>query len=205
MENEYYLLSGRPAKSSDGLFRDAQDYARFLFLILHFQSPTPIQNIGFYTRSYLRKNRFSLGEDKVRKITKNRQVELGAFALTPGYYHLLLRNAERHSVSAYMHRVLMAYGKYFNAKYGRTGHVFDGPYRAMHLPNKSSILEASRHVHTSCDPGDPFSSHEDYFIDNRWGELLKTNLVLTNFKSADEYSAFLLSPPEKESSLMLDY
>jgi putative transposase len=197
MENEYYLLSGRPAKGTEGLFRDGQDYARFLFLVLHFQSPTPIQNVSFYTGS--------LGEDKVRKIVKNRQIELGAFTLTSGYYHLFLRNVERHSVSAYMHRVLMAYGKYFNAKYGRTGHVFDGPYRAVHLGNKASILEASRHIHLSSDAGDPFSSHEDYFVDNRWGELLKTGLVLDRFKSPAEYNNFLLSPRDKEIDLMLEY
>lgn len=205
MEKEYYLLSGRAAKGTTGLFLDTQDYARFLFLILHFQSPTPIQNVGFYTRSYLRQGKFTLGESRVKKIIKTRQLELISFALTPGFYHLLVRNLERHSISAYMHRSLMAYGKYFNSKYGRSGHVFDGPYRATHLTNKTSLLEASRHANLSCDASDPFSSNQDYLEDNRWGELLKTDLVLSHFKGVGEYSNFLFSPPDKEADLMLEF
>lgn len=205
MESEYFLLSGQPTKGGRHLFNDRQDYARFLFLILHFQSPTPVQNVSFYTESYVRKGAFNLGEGKVKKIIRSRQVELAAFSLASGFYHLLLRNIERHSVSAYMHRVLMGYGKYYNSKYGFNGHVFGGPYRAIHLANKNSILEASRHIHLSSDESDPFSSYHDYFEDNRWGELLKPNLILNHFKSPTEYNNFLLSPQNKETDLMLEY
>jgi putative transposase len=213
MENEFYLLSGRGLGGS-GLFLEESDYDRFLFLILHFQSPTQIYNITYCVSAFTKKQRFGVGESKLNKILKNRQLQLLSFALMPGHYHLLIRNVERHSVSAYMQRVLMAYGKYFNSKYKKIGHVFDGPYRSVHLTGSKDLLEASSHIHknpmelaeTNFAYEDyPYSSCQDYISQNRWGDLLKTEIILKHFKDAQGYMNYLQSEPNKDTDLMLEF
>jgi REP element-mobilizing transposase RayT len=204
--NEYYHLCGRGVGGKN-IFIDEADRTRFIFLIMYFQSPTPFSNISFYIRRFLQKGHFGIKEELINKIIKDRQLELISFCLMDNHYHLIVRNIEDSAVSAYMQRVLMAYSKYFNAKYSKKGHLFQGPFIAVHIKNNTQLLHASAYVHknpkelpnyTDSYFNYPYSSLKDYIESSRWGELLKTSIVLSQFKNSSTYKNFIETSTAKE-------
>jgi len=205
-KNEYYHVFGRGI-GKEKIFIDDRDKARFIFLITHLQSPTKIYNISWYTEGFLKKGSFSTKEDKINEILKERSVELLAFVLMSNHFHLLVRNMEDRVLSVYMHRILTAYGKYFNAKYNKRGHVFESPFKAVHIKDNNQLLHLSAYIHKN--PKEirawentydkyPHSSYQDYIGLNRWGDFLSTEIVLKQFKNQAKYKDFVSTSTAKE-------
>ena len=211
--NEFYHLHNRGV-SDIKLFQDEADFARFLFLILHFQSPTAIHNISTTTNSFLRHHRFGISREKATKLETDRSVELISFSLLPQELNLLVRNIEEQYISVYMHRVLMAYGKYYNAKYNRSGHVFDGPFRAKRIKGNEELLATSSYIHNRpktvpdyAQNNDtyPWSSYRDYVGENRFPGLLYPKVILSQFKTPASYNHFIQTSGDKELEPLADY
>ncbi|KKQ78222.1 MAG: hypothetical protein A3A96_00860 [Candidatus Zambryskibacteria bacterium RIFCSPLOWO2_01_FULL_39_39] len=205
--NEHYHVFGRGAKK-EKIFIDDKDRARFIFLITHFQSPTKIYNISWYTESFIKNGSFSTKKDKVAEILKKRSVKLVAFVLMSNHFHLLIQNMEDAVLSVYMHRILTAYGKYFNAKYNKKGHVFEGPFKAVHTKNNTQLLHLSAYIHKNPkelsdwkDTYDkyPYSSYQDYIGSNRWGNFLSPEIILKQFTDQSKYKDFVTESLAKEN------
>jgi len=207
--NEYYHLCGRGTLGED-IFLDDHDRIRFLFLMLHFQSPTPINNVGWYLGRYFKNGSFQLNEDTLQKIRDTRYIELTSFCLMPNHFHLLIRNLEDGIASVYMHRVLTAYSKYFNARHKKIGHVFQGPFTSVHVKKNDQLLHLSAYIHKN--PKDlpgwkdtyykyKWSSCPDFLGTNRWGDFLKTSIVSKQFDSQSGYRKFLETSTAKEYGL----
>ncbi len=205
-KNEHYHVFGRGI-GKEKIFIDDQDKVRFIFLITHFQSPTKIYNVSWCTQAFIKKGSFSTTEDRVSEILKNRSIELVAFVLMPNHFHLLIQNMEDSILSVYMHRVLTAYGKYFNAKYKKKGHVFESPFKAIRVKNNIQLLHLSAYIHKN--PKDirgwentynkyPYSSYQDYIGLNRWGNFLSPDIVLKQFKDQTKYKDFVTTSTAKE-------
>lgn len=192
---EIYHLKGNGSR--DILFIEEEDYARFLFLLLFFQSPTPLHNISWYAKAFLKKRVYSLGTDLRKLILKDRYLSLLCFSITPNSFDLLVHNHEEMTPSVYMQRVLTSYSKYFNSKYKKRGHVFSGPFESRHIKNKTDLLDTSASIHsqksTNSSTQNFWSSYPDYIDTNRWGEFLNTDLILSQFKSQSTYRDFVSS------------
>jgi len=208
--NEHYHIFGRGV-NKEKIFIDEQDKARFIFLITHFQSPTKVYNVSWYTDNFIKKGVFGIKEKKFDEILKKRNTRLIAFALMTNHFHLLIQNLEDGILSVYMHRVLTAYSKYFNAKYNKKGHVFEGPFKAVRIKNNGQLLHLSAYIHKN--PKEikewensfdkyPYSSYQDYIGLNRWGNFLSTEIVLKQFKDQLKYKDFVTTSTAKED---LDY
>ena len=143
--NEHFHILSRGVKK-EKIFIDDRDKARFIFLITHFQSPIRIYNTSWYTERFIKNGSFSTKEEKVDEIIKKRSVELVAFALIPDSFHLVIKNLEDGILSVYMHQVLTAYSKYFNAKYRKKGHVFDSPFEAVRIKNEDPLSYLSAYI-----------------------------------------------------------
>ncbi len=208
-ENEHYHIFNRGAKK-EKIFLDDRDKARFIFLVTHFQSPIRSHNVAWYTENFIKKGCFNTKEERVDELLKNKSVELVSFALMPNHFHLLVKNLEEGILSVYMHRILTAYSKYFNSKYNKKGHVFEAPFKAVHIKNNTQLLHLSAYIHKN--PKEilefknsynkyPFSSYQDYIGTNRWGNLLSTDIVLKQFKDKSKYKDFVTSSMAKEGSI----
>ena len=206
-ENEFYHVFGR-GTNKEKIFIDDHDKARFIFLITHFQSPIKIYNVSWYTESFLKNGSFSTKENRVAEVLKKRNVELVAFVLMSNHFDLLIQNLEDGILSVYMHRILTAYSKYFNAKYHKKGHVFEGPFQAVHTKNNTQLLHLSAYIHKN--PKEikgfentydkyPCSSYQDYIGLNRWGNFLSTQIVLKQFKDQAKYKDFVTESTAKEN------
>lgn len=69
-----------------------------------------------------------------------------AYVLMTNHYHLLLETP-RSNLVATMHDLNTAYTNYFNWKYERVGHLFQGRYRSILVDKDAYLLELSRYIH----------------------------------------------------------
>ncbi|OHA59309.1 MAG: hypothetical protein A2607_00535 [Candidatus Vogelbacteria bacterium RIFOXYD1_FULL_42_15] len=124
--DEFYHIYNRGVDKRV-IFLDHSDYSRFtklLWVCNHSQA--------FVFRDLIKdipsKNIFDFSADQTL-------VDIGAYCLMPNHFHLLLHEKVDNGISVFMHKVLTSYSKYFNAKYKRTGNLFEGVFRATHLDN----------------------------------------------------------------------
>ena len=202
-DGEYYHIYNRGVLKQN-IFLDRRDYSRFLFLILFFQSPITFNNIGRPISSFVRSSTFNIDSQDV---ISDRFVELSAFALMPNHIHLLVKETKENSLARYMHRINTAYTKYFNTKYRRSGHLFQSRYKSVLVDDNDQLLYLSAYIHKNPKTlkdwrtkfhNYPWSSHHDYTKQNRWGELLSTDLISGQFKNQTEYHDWVMDTTAKE-------
>jgi len=210
--DEHYHLCIRGNNKQD-IFRDDNDRARMLFLITHLQSPESVSKIGRIVQEYRKTREWDVDPELVSRILKTRYVALEALSFMTNHVHLGVCEREEQGIIRYMHRVLDAYAKYFNTKYETVGHLFQGPYRAVHIEDNDQLLYASTYIHRNPRelPGIAgkeheyeWSSYQDYIGPNRFGGLLDTSPVLEQFDTPEEYRAFVDSSIAKDDVYLFD-
>ena len=202
-QNRYFHICNRSNDQSP-IFLDERDYARFLFFILYYQTPIPFfnisRNISYFVKHSM--SDFNISHEITERTLLLRNVELASFAIMPNHFHLFLREKTDDGIGIprYLQRVQTGYAKYFNAKYKKRGHLFQGSFRAVPVRTSEQLLYLSAYIHRN--PRElhewknreiqyPWSSYQDHRKKNRWGELLKTEVVLNNFSSGDSYFTFV--------------
>lgn len=204
--DEYYHIYNRGVMKRK-IFLDQRDWSRFLFLITHFQAPLEFNNIGRFINNYDKQKIFKLDDDKITDIVNQRNVDLIGFALMPNHFHLIIGEIKENGISRYLHKLSTAYAKYFNTKYKVSGHLFQGNFRAVHIKDNEQLLYVSAYIHRNPtelskwrgqEVNYPWSSFQDYAQTNRWGKLLKTDLVLDQFKDGKEYRQWVNQTGIKE-------
>ena len=208
---EYYHIFNR-AVNKQVIFHDTSDYFRFLFLTLYFQSPIIFQQLGRKVKEFVQSRALdSVEEDE---IIKKRRVELVAFCIMPNHFHLIVKELDEGGIAAYMQRVLTSYSKYYNTKYQKSGHVFQGPYRAVHIADDRQLLHLSAYIHRNPREISKWFKKEDQYIwtsyqafidENRWGNLIMPDIVIGQFKDKAEYENFVKTSPAKIKEEELEY
>ncbi|MEK7569136.1 MAG: transposase [Patescibacteria group bacterium] len=74
-------------------------------------------------------------------------VDVGAYCLMPNHFHLLLHEKIEGGISLFMQKVLTAYSTYFNKKYGRTGSLFEGVFKAVHVDTDEYLRYLFSYIH----------------------------------------------------------
>lgn len=211
--DEYYHVYNR-GNNKQNIFFEERDYIRFLFLILYFQGGDSVYNIGRHVSNYVRHRMFNIDFEK---ISKNKKVELLAFALMPNHFHFILKEKEQGGISKYLQRIQNSYTKYINTKNRKNGHLFQGSYQSVHVTSNEQLLHLSAYIHRNSreikkwkgkEDVFPWSSFTDYIKKNRLGKLLSTELLLSQFKKPEEYKSFTDESGTKlclEEKEMIDY
>ncbi len=196
---EYYHIYNR-GNNKQNIFENKRDWVRFLFLILHFQSPVIFENINYNISNFTEHSMFNISKKTLKKITENRTVELVNFTNMPNHFHMTVKEVEENGISSYMQRIQNSYTKYFNIKNKKSGHLFQGPYNIVHVKNNEQLLHLSAYIHRN--PREIkqwknkeekyfWSSYQDYINKNRWGELLKPRIILDQFSDKREFKNFV--------------
>jgi REP element-mobilizing transposase RayT len=146
LSDSYYHIYNRGSLKQI-LFYNQADYARFLFLIMYFQSPVILTQTNRYVRNYLETGAYGVKEKCVQDICEDRFVEVLNFCIMPNHFHLSVRSVTDDGISKYMHRVSSAYAAFFNKKYGRSGHVFQGAYKAKFISSDQQLTYLSAYIH----------------------------------------------------------
>ena len=68
------------------------------------------------------------------------------YCLMNNHYHLLIETPSA-NISQIMHHINTAYTAYFNTKHARSGHLFQGRYKAIVIDADEYAREVSRYIH----------------------------------------------------------
>jgi REP element-mobilizing transposase RayT len=74
-------------------------------------------------------------------------INLYAYCLMPNHIHLLMEQKGYLPLSRTLQRLQTAYAKYFNKKYKKIGHLFQGRYKGILVDKDSYLLELVRYIH----------------------------------------------------------
>ena len=120
------------------LFVNEKDYLRMVHNLFEFNDSSP-------TKWGYRKRYFKNSENSSRNLL----VEILAFCLMPNHVHLLVRQLQDDGITKLMRKVGAGYGTYYNKKYERSGHVFQGRYKAVHIKNDQQLITVFVYIHTN--------------------------------------------------------
>jgi len=183
---EYYHVLNRGFEKMD-VFRDEKDAGRFLLSIKEFNSEEPIGSI--YENAYLKKK---FGPPR----SKKELVEFVCYCLNPNHYHFLVRQLVDDGLKKFMQRLGGGYTKYFNEKYKRSGYLFQGPYKLVHVDSNEYLLHLSVYINLNFNvhqlgPRRSKSSWDEFLTEDEGKEgVCKKNIILDQFSSREEYKDF---------------
>lgn len=183
---EYYHIYNRGVEKRD-IFGDDFDYIRFMKSLEEFNRADPI---GSIFEQVIRDKKDPFGHE-VSKL-----VEIIVYCLNPNHYHLILKQVEDRGIEKFMHKVGMGYAKYFNHKYKRSGVLFQGVFKSIHIDSNEYLLYLSAYVnknnfiHGYSKSDWTYSSLLDY-LGKRNGKLCGKEIILGQFKNIEEYKEFM--------------
>lgn len=178
VEGEFYHVFNR-GNSKQKIFLDDHDYERFTQLLYMCNSK---RNIDF-RNNILRINVNPWDFDRGETI-----VSIGTWVLMPNHFHLYITIPRGYQVSAknnaslFMEKLTKAYAKYFNKKYNRTGSLFEGKFKSVHIENEIQAKYLFSYQHTN-----PIK-----LVQKDWKEVgIKNKEEAINFLNSYKWSSFM--------------
>ncbi|MBM7562978.1 REP-associated tyrosine transposase [Fusibacter tunisiensis] len=101
----------------------------------------------------------------LKKYQEECKFDIFAYCLMTNHIHLLIReNPECHSISQIMHRINLAFVKYYNKRYHRVGHLFQGRFTSVEVEDEDYFRTALRYIHQN-----PLRANATAYIDQyKW-------------------------------------
>jgi REP element-mobilizing transposase RayT len=150
------------------------------------------------TRGNDRQNIFHSREDhsKFLALLEKQKIRsaffLYAYCLMTNHIHLLIER-QADSIGSTMQRLLTGYSQYYNRRYGRVGHVFQGRHKAILCQSEAYLTKLVRYIHlnpvrarmVTAAEHYPYSSHRAY-LDLEPAGIVDVDPVLRHFGSRRE-------------------
>ena len=74
-------------------------------------------------------------------------IAIGAYCLMPNHFHILARGIKQGGISLFMQKLMTAYAMYFNARYKRTGRLFEGKFKSSRIDNDNYLRHIFSYIH----------------------------------------------------------
>src|SRR5262245_61655407 len=84
--------------------------------------------------------------EKMTQYRRKFDVTLFAYCLMPNHVHLLLECSQT-PLGKFMQGLQQSYTQYYNRRYKKSGHLFQGRYKAIICDKDSYLLELVRYIH----------------------------------------------------------
>ncbi|MBI2591268.1 MAG: transposase [Candidatus Brennerbacteria bacterium] len=142
--NIYHVLNRGVDKRK--IFLDESDYVRFIHDLFEFNDTSRVFNFGYFVK---KSNSIAVGQRYIEKDKKPRKllVEILAFCLMPNHYHLLIKPKIDTGASEFIKKLNGGYSQFFNNKYGRSGALFQGKYKAIPATKESHFIHLPYYIH----------------------------------------------------------
>ncbi len=181
---EFYHIYNRGVDKRT-VFLDNQDFERFLQSMHEFNSQKPIGSL--FVNSFRNKVQLS---NRVAKL-----VDIISYCLNQNHYHLILMQRLENGISEFMHRLGTGYTQAFNIKYKRSGVLFQGKFKALHIDSNEYLLHLSAYVNLNNKVHQiknkiTKSSWEEYFSKGKEKILCKSDIILNQFRDRNGYKDF---------------
>lgn len=173
---EFYHIYNR-GNDKKKIFNEDKDYLRFMVLLY------TCNNIGSIQLSNYRG--LSKSHNLLKMFNVKREetlVDIGSYCLMPNHVHLLLKEKIEGGISLFLQKLFTAYSMYFNKKYGRTGKLFEGVYKAEHADNDNYLKYLYTYINLN-----PIS-----LVEKDWkNKIVKDQIKAKDFLRRYEYSSYL--------------
>lgn len=126
------------------------------------------------------------------------RISIICYCLMPNHYHILLKQDTNKPISSFIHRLTVSYSMYFNRRYDRVGHLFQGSFKATLVTKDEYLLHLSRYIHlnpqkiinsTSGLGYYPWSSYSEYLNSDKEG-ICEKDIILQQFNSIQPSQAY---------------
>lgn len=173
VDGENYHVYNR-GNSKQKIFLDESDYQHFV-------------NCLFVCNTY---KKFKFGRDiKLKPFDFDRGetiVSIGAWVLMPNHFHLYIstshksdfwKQIEKSRISEFMRKLLTTYTLYFNKKYNRTGGLFEGKFKSVHMCMDTQAKYLFSYIHLN-----PVKLINSKWKEERIKDIPKTIAFLDSYK-----------------------
>ena len=204
-KDEIYHIYNRGVEKRD-IFLKAEEYAYFIHLLYALNDTDRIKNFSRQHNSLQKENNNELGSTSlISNSNKKRRdclVDILAFVLMPNHFHLLLKQKKDDGISKFMQKLGTGYTMFFNKKYERSGSLFQGRYKSVHISSNRQLLYIPHYLHLNPIPilkNDSqkstlqllkeykWSSFPDYCDIKNFPSVTNKNLVLSMFGNSKKY------------------
>jgi len=179
--NETYHIFNKGIDKRN-IFIDKSDYLRFYSSLLHFNTKKPIISLRDLNTDIL-----PSADEKLVKIK--------SYCFLPNHFHLLLEQSVDGGVSEFMKKIGGGYTLYFNEKYSRSGSLFQGTFKRVHVSTDEyyqylfAYINKNHFVHNLPDTQDIYTTSSLHFNGVKKSKLISTDAPL----GYDNESAVLLA------------
>lgn len=146
VEDEVYHIFNRGVDKRT-VFMDNRDYLRFLHQLYELNDEDAVVNVKYYFNP-------ETGTVESRPVYKSfkprrRLVDVLVFTLMPNHYHLMLRQKAEYGIPRFMQKLGTGYTMYFNKKNTRSGSLFQGRFKAVHITSNEHLIFLPHYIHTN--------------------------------------------------------
>ena len=197
---EYYHIYNRGVDKRK-IFLEEKDYFRFLKGMKEFNRAEPIGSL-------MVKQKRDKQERQVLDTCSRRcptpvvesLAEIIAYCLNPNHFHLILKQSVEKGISKFMHKLTMGYTNFFNIKNKRSGALFQGRFKSIHVSTNEYLLWLSGYVNGNdkihsleASGAYEFGSYPDY-LGLRNGVLCnqeEMKIISNQFPNVEDYKEFV--------------
>lgn len=133
---------------------------------------------------------------RLQKYSKFLGIEIYAYCLMDNHVHMMVGKANQF-LSNFIQRLATSYAMYFNRKYERSGHLFQGRFKSETVETESYFKTVLRYILQN-----PLKAGVKNFLNYRWSsskefERMTTNViveiesVLAHFKNHQQYEEYI--------------
>lgn len=187
------------------IFIDEGDKYRFVHDLFEFNDKNPTTNMSIYLKN--NPSTKEVGLPKLKRQPRELLVEILAYCLMDNHFHLMVKQKSEKGISEFMQKLGTGYTNYFNKKYDRSGVLFQGKFKSVHLSNISHFLYLPIYIHLN--PLDfkfpewrekkvkdfksainflenyRWSSYLDYIGKKNFPSLIKKDFILSRFNNSE--------------------
>ena len=142
VNEEYYHVYHR-GNGRQQIFFDKADYQRFIKLLYLCNSRKQVN---------FRDDIVEKGIDAWDIERGDTIVAIGAWVLMPNHFHIYITSPKgrllgENNVTIFMRKLYTAYSKYINIKYSRTGSLFEGRFKSVHIADDIQAKYLFSYIH----------------------------------------------------------
>ena len=135
--------------------------------------------------------------ERLARYRKKYDYVLHAYCLMPNHVHLLVESSEQ-PLAKFMQGLQQSYSQYFNKRHGKSGHVFEGRYKAIICQKDPYLLELIRYIHLNPVRAGIVKSPERYrysgdyaYLQGRANEIIDPAKALSMLGGTQAYRRFV--------------
>lgn len=132
---EFYHVMNRGVDKRD-IFIDSGDHVRFVHSLYEFNDAGPVSNTARH-----------LGMSDFVSRSSGRLVDIHGWCLVKNHYHLLLSELVEGGLVRFLRKLNIGYAKFFNEKYKRSGTLFQGRTKKVHIKDDAQFLYILHYIH----------------------------------------------------------